>query len=100
PFAPGAACHDGDIADVLADLRDGDAAQEKLELLADLRWRKTDETQSILIRDEAEHGRAIAPIAVRLPHIGNAPHDVQGLFGDSVQLCGIGSRDPKLDRER
>src|SRR5436190_1065708 len=58
PLAAGAACHDGDIADVLADLRDGDAGKEELELLADLRWRQADEVQSILIRDEAEHGRA------------------------------------------
>ena len=34
PLAAGAACHDGDIADVLADLRDGDAGEEELELLA------------------------------------------------------------------
>ena len=30
PLAAGAACHDGDIADVLADLRDGDAGEEEL----------------------------------------------------------------------
>ena len=36
PLAAGAACHDRDIADVLADLRDGDAGEEELELLADL----------------------------------------------------------------
>ena len=100
PLAAGAARHDGDIADVLADLRDGDAGEEELELLAHLRWREADEVQPILIRDEAQHGRAIAPVAVGLPHVRDAPHDVEGFFGDVVQLRGIGSHDPELDRER
>ena len=68
----------------------GDAGKEELELLAHLRRREADEVQPILIRDEAEHGRAIAPIAIRLPHVGNAPHDVEGFFGDGVQLQGSG----------
>ena len=37
PLATGAACHDGDIADVLTDLRDGDAGEKELELLPHLR---------------------------------------------------------------
>src|SRR5216117_4101093 len=86
PLTAGAACHDGDIANILADLRNGDAGEEELELLAHLRWREADEVQSILIRDEAEHGCAITPIAVRLPHIANPPHDIEGLFRDGVQL--------------
>ena len=76
------------------------AGEEELELLAHLRRREADEVQSILIRDEAEHGRAIAPIAVGLPHVRDAPHDVEGLLGDAVQLRGIRSHDPELDRER
>src|SRR5436305_466546 len=43
PLNPGAPCHDGDIADILADLRDGDAGEEELELLAHLRRREADE---------------------------------------------------------
>ena len=34
PLATGAACHDGNIADVLADLGDRNAGEQKLELLA------------------------------------------------------------------
>jgi hypothetical protein len=60
PLAAGAACHDGDIADVLTDLRNSDASEEELQLPAHLRRREADEVQSILIRDEAETG-------VRLP---------------------------------
>ena len=55
---------------------------EELELPAHLRWREADEVKSILIRSEAEHGDAITPIAVRLPHIGNAAHDLEGLLSD------------------
>ena len=58
---------------------------------------EADEVQSILIRDEAEHGRAIAPVAVGLPHVRDAPHDVEGLFGNAVELRGIRSHDPELD---
>lgn len=65
----------------------------------DLRWRKADEVQSILIGDEAKHGRAIAPIAVRLAHVGNATHDTERFFGDRVQLRRIRPHDPKLDRK-
>src|SRR5207247_366258 len=78
PLAASAARHDGDIADVLANLRNGDAGEEELELPAHLGRRKADEVQSILIRDEAEYGRAITPVAIRLPHIGNATHAVEG----------------------
>jgi hypothetical protein len=39
PLVASAACYDRDIADVLANLRDGDAGQQELELLADFRWR-------------------------------------------------------------
>src|SRR3954451_16539888 len=100
PLDAGAARHDGDIADVLADLRDGDPSEQELELPAHLRWREADEVQSVLIRDEAEHGSAITPIAVCLPHIGNTTHDIERFFRDCVQLRGIGSNDPKLDWER
>jgi hypothetical protein len=70
PLSAGAARHDGDIADVLADLRYRDACEEELELPAYLGWRKADEVQSILIRDEAEYGRAISsdlPFALDVP---------------------------------
>ncbi len=46
PLFAGAACHDGDIADVLADLRDGDAGEEKLQLLAYLGWREADQSSA------------------------------------------------------
>src|SRR5262249_32020896 len=84
PLAAGTACHDGDIADVLADLREGNAGEEELKLPADLRWREADEIQSILIRDEADHRRAIAPIAVGLPDVRDAAHDVERFFRDGV----------------
>ena len=100
PLAAGAACHDGHIADVLTDLRDGSAGEQELQLLAHLRRREADKVQPILIRDEAQHGRALAPIAVRLPHIGNAAHDSERFFGDRVQLRGVGSHDPEFDRKR
>src|SRR6185503_3077813 len=96
PLSPGAACHDGDIADILADLRYGDTGQEKLQLLGGLGRGEADEIETILIQDEAEYGRAIAPIAVGMPHIRHAPHDVEGLLGDAVELCWIGSHDPEL----
>src|SRR6185369_3572725 len=100
PLSAGAACHDGDIADALAYLRYRDAREQELKLPTHLRWRKADQVQSILIRDEAKHGRAIAPIAVRLPHIGYAAHDIEGLLRDGVQLRGIWAHHPKLYRER
>ena len=77
----------------------GDASEKELELPAHLRGRKADEVQPILIRDEAEYGRAITPIAVRLAHIVNATHDTERLFRDSVQFRRVGPHDPKLDRE-
>ena len=48
-----------DVADILANLRHGDARDEELELLADLGRREANEVQPILIRDKAKHGRAI-----------------------------------------
>ena len=72
PLGAGAARHDGDGADVLADLRDGDAGEQELKLLADLRWREADQAQPILIGDEADGGRAIAPVPVDLAHVGDA----------------------------
>src|SRR5437763_1571552 len=99
PLTAGTACHDGHIADVLADLRDGDAREEELELLADLGWREANEIQPILVRDKAKHGRAVSPVTVRLPHLGDAPHDVESFFGNGVELSGMGPHDPELDRE-
>src|SRR5687767_7066810 len=55
--------------------------EKELELPAHLRRREADEVQSILIRDEAEHGCAITPIAIHLPHIGNAAHDIESFVG-------------------
>ena len=62
--------------------------------------RKADQIQPILIGDEAKHGRAIAPVAVRLPDVRDAPHDLEGFLGDLVQFRRIGPDDAKLDRER
>jgi hypothetical protein len=47
------------VADILANLRHGDARDAELELLADLGRREANEVQPILIRDKAKHGRAI-----------------------------------------
>ena len=47
--------------------RDGDAGGEELQLLGRLRRREADEVQSILIRDEAEHGCAIAGATLAMP---------------------------------
>ena len=74
--------------------------EKELELPAHLRRREADEVQSILIRDEAEHGCAITPIAIHLPHIGNATHDIESFVRDGVQLRGVRPHDAKLDRER
>ena len=62
--------------------------------------RQADKVQPILIGDETKHRRAIAPVAIGLPDVRNAPHDVEGFLGDLVQFRGIGSHDAKLDRER
>ncbi|HET6472382.1 MAG TPA: hypothetical protein VFG38_11100 [Pseudomonadales bacterium] len=96
----GAARDDGDVADVLAQLRDRDTGEQELNLLRHLRRRKADEIQSILIRDEAHDRRAITPIAVGLPDVGDVAHDAERLLGDAVQLRGIGAHDAELDRER
>ena len=85
----GAASDHIDGANVLADLRNGDASKKELELPAHLRWREADEVQSILIRDEAEHGCAITPIAVGLPHVLNAPHNAEGLFRNRCLMFRI-----------
>ena len=95
-----AARHDGDVADVLAQLRDGYAGEKELNLLTHLGGREADEIQSILIRDESHDGRAITPIAVGLPHVGDVPHNAERLLGDAIQLRGIGADDPELDRKR
>src|SRR6476660_8858369 len=45
PLAAAAARHDGDVADVLTNLRNDDAGEQELELPAHFRRRKADEVQ-------------------------------------------------------
>ena len=68
----GAARDDRHVADILANLRDRNAGEQQLQLLRGLGRRQADQIETILVGNEAKHGRAVAPVAVRLPHVGNA----------------------------
>src|SRR5213595_3485677 len=87
-------------ANVLANLSDGLAVQEKLQLLRRLCGRETNELQSLLIQNEVQLGHAFAPIHIHRAQVRIVAHDFFDVVGDLAQLDGISPRHSKRDRER
>ena len=99
PVPARAPCRDLDRPDVLADLSDGRARQEKLELVRDVVGGQPDQAQAILVQLEAEDRGAPAPVLVDLTRMRVRPHDVEHLIGDRPQSGRVGSHHAEGDRK-
>src|SRR5206468_10666407 len=79
-------------ANVLANLGDGLAVEEKLQLLRRLCGREANELQSLLLQNEVQLGHAFAPIHIHRAQVRIVAHDFFDVVGDLAQLDGISPR--------
>src|SRR5204862_2601170 len=69
-------------SNVFANLSDGLAVQEKLQLLRRLCGRETNELQSLLIQNEVQLRHAFAPIHIHCAQVRIVAHDFFDVAGD------------------
>src|SRR5262249_32020473 len=88
-----------DVLDALAILRHVVSGEQRRQHLRDVVWGQPERAGAVLIDFEPDRLLLLAPVEVRIDHVGIFRHDGAHLIGDYTHLHGIGTDDAKLDRK-
>jgi hypothetical protein len=90
--------HDVDQAVVLAELRQGDAADGALQGARDAGGGYAEGARLVLVDIDAQHRRAHAPVVVHVQGVGRGAHRLRHLVGNRLDALDVGADDAELQR--